>query len=351
MLNKSIMSTRICLIYLLFLVLYAVGSLAVRDAHAADPISGAVVVMYHRFGEGGIPSTNIRLEQFEQHLEELASGRYNVVSLEEVVDAFEKGRQLPDRTVAITIDDAYLSTYTEAWPRFRQAGLPFTVFVSTEPVDQRVGGYMNWAQLRELAGSGATIANHTVSHLGMTAAGDATNREELRQAQQRIKDEIGRAPNIFAYPFGEYASQTIEIVKQAGFVAAFGQHSGVAHERASRFELPRFALNETYGDIGRFRLVVNARPLPVSEITPPDTLLDDNSNPPPFGFTVDKQIEGLERLNCFASNGPTTVERLAARRFEVRISKPFAPGRGRFNCTLPTRDGRFRWFGIQFVIP
>ena len=347
------MSTRIgcfCLVLLAFWLASPHAQLG-NSAHAAEPISGAVVFMYHRFGEGGIPSTNIRLEQFEQHLAELTSGAYNVVSLEAVVDAFEKGLQLPDRTVAITIDDAYLSTYTEAWPRFRQAGLPFTVFVSTEPVDRRIGGYMTWAQLRELAESGATIANHTVSHVGMSSASDAINQSELRQAQQRIRDEIGRAPNIFAYPFGEYSSRTIEIVKQAGFAAAFGQHSGVAHEQASRFELPRFALNETYGDIGRFRLVVNARPLPVSEITPAETLLDDNNNPPPFGFTVDQGIDGLERLNCFASNGPTTVERLAARRFEVRIDKAFAPGRGRFNCTLPMRNGRFRWFGIQFVIP
>ena len=313
-------------------------------------MSSAVVVMYHRFGEDGIPSTNIRLDQFEAHIEELASGKYNVLPLENIVEAFAQHRPLPENTIAITVDDAYISTYSEALPRFRQAGLPFTVFVSTDPVDRGVPGFMSWAQLRELANNGATIANHTVSHLHMSTADDETSRQELRRAQQRILDEIGTAPTLFAYPFGEYSARTKELVAEAGFVAAFGQHSGVAHERANVLELPRFALNETYGDIGRFRLVVNALPLPVSEITPADTLLGDD-NPPPFGFTVAKEIAGLDRLNCFASTGPTTIERLGTHRFEVRIAKPFPSGRGRFNCTLPTRDGRYRWFGIQFVIP
>ena len=322
----------------------------VRQSRAAEAMSGAVVLMYHRFGEDSIPSTNIRLEQFEQHLTELTSGNYNVVTLEHVVEAFQQRRQLPKNTVAITIDDAYVSIYREAWPRLRAAGLPFTVFVSTDPIDRGAAVYMSWTQLKELAASGATIANHTASHLGMSSADDAVNRAELTRAQQRIADEIGVASKLFAYPFGEYSLKTVKIVEQEGFTAAFGQHSGVAHADTHRFKLPRFALNETYGDIGRFRLVVNALPLPVSEVTPADTLLIDN-NPPPFGFTVDPRVEGLERLSCFASNGPTTTERLGLRRFEVRIAQPFSRGRGRFNCTLPTRGGRFRWFGIQFVIP
>ena len=322
----------------------------VPQAAAADAVTGAVVLMYHRFGEDNIPSTNIRIEQFEKHIAELRSGNYNVVPLADIVEAFARRRPLAPNTVALTIDDAVASIYDEAWPRLRAAGLPFTVFVATDPVDRGLPGYMSWGQIRQLIEAGATVANHTASHLHMVTADDEANREEMRRAQQRILEETGTAPTLFAYPYGEYSDRTIELVKDAGFAAAFGQHSGVSHALASLYELPRFALNETYGEIGRFRLVVNTLPLPVHEVTPADTLLDRN-NPPPFGFTVNRRIDGLDRLNCFASNGPTTIERLGANRFEVRIAKPFPRGRGRFNCTLPTRDGRFRWFGIQFVVP
>ncbi len=332
------------------LAVAAIWACAVLPAMSAETVSSAVVLMYHRFGEDNAPSTNIRIKQFEEHIVELRSGNYNVVPLAEIVAALAEHRQLPPRTVAITIDDAHRSIYEEAWPRLRGAGLPFTVFVSTNPVDRRLPGYLSWEQLRQLAASDTTIANHTMSHLHMTAANDATNAAEIEGAHRRIIEEIGNAPPLFAYPYGEYSNRTIELVKAAGLTAALGQQSGVAHELGDPFQMPRFALNETYGDIGRFRLVVNSLPLPVHEVTPNDTLLDGN-NPPPFGFTVDQRIAEIDRLDCFASNGRTMIERLGERRFEVRIPKPFASRRGRFNCTVPTRDGRFRWFGIQFVIP
>ena len=95
--------------------------------------NSAAVLMYHRFAEPAHPSTNIRIDQFEAHIEELKSGPYTVVPLADVVAAMTGGKPLPDRAVAITIDDAYLSVYTEAWPRLQAAGFPFTVFVATSP--------------------------------------------------------------------------------------------------------------------------------------------------------------------------------------------------------------------------
>ena len=64
-------------------------------------------------------------------------------------------------------------------------------------------------------------------------------------------------------------------------------------------------------------------------------------------------IDGLNILACFASNmsGAARIERLGARRFEVRLEQPFAAGRGRINCTLQANGNRWRWFGRQFFIP
>ena len=91
----------------------------------------AVILMYHRFGEDTIPSTNIRLEQFDRHLEILASGDYTVWPIGKIVTHLQTKQPLPDRTVGISIDDAYLSVYTEAWPRLKERGFPFTLFVAT----------------------------------------------------------------------------------------------------------------------------------------------------------------------------------------------------------------------------
>src|SRR3546814_17168979 len=72
--------------------------------------------MYHRFGEHAAAATNITLQQFAAHTAELTSGRYSVLPLPEIVAALRDGRPLPDRTVAIPIDDSYLPVSCAACP-------------------------------------------------------------------------------------------------------------------------------------------------------------------------------------------------------------------------------------------
>ena len=310
--------------------------------------ASAVIVMYHRFGEPAHPSTNITVEQVDAHIAELITGGYSVLPMPEIVARVASGEMLPDRTVGITIDDAYRSVFFVAWPRFRAADLPFTVFISTTPLDQGLSNYMSWDQVRVLAASGVTIGHHTATHLHMAAATFDRNRREIEGAFQRYEKELNLRPTLFAYPYGETSKALSEFVESVGFKAAFGQHSGVIGSIGDMFYLPRFAMNEKYGSIERFRLAVNALPLPVTDVTPVDHLIT-SPNPPAMGFTVKDGIAGLDRLACFASQeGRATLERLGPTRIEIRVKQPFPKGRSRVNCTLRTKQGRWRWLGWQY---
>ncbi len=326
-------------------------ALAIAAPFPAAAAESAVVLMYHRFGEGKYPSTNVTLKQFEAHIGELETGGYTVLPVPEIVAALGAGAPLPDRAIGITIDDAYLSAYREAWPRLKAAGFPFTVFVATAAVDRGVRGMMSWEQIRELAAAGVTIGNHGTAHRHMAFGDAAANAADIAGAARRFTEELGRPPDLFAYPYGEYSRELRDAVADAGFAAAFGQHSGVAFSGGDMFALPRFALNETYGGIDRFRNVIaSALPLPVTDVTPSDPLL--GPNPPPYGFTVAEELGNLDRLRCYAQRqGAASIERLGERRIEVRLKEPFPPGRSRVNCTLPGPDGRWRWFGMQFLVP
>ncbi|RDD63352.1 chitin deacetylase [Ferruginivarius sediminum] len=318
-------------------------------APAAD--NGAVVIMYHRFGDDRFPSTNIALEQFEAHIRELRKEKYTVLPLAEIVEKLRHDKPLPERAVGISIDDAYMSVYREAWPRLKEAGLPFTLFAATKPLDRGLGDYMSWDQLRELQRSElVTIGNHTHSHAHMADNSAESNREEVRASQQRFREELGRAPALFAYPYGEYSTEVRDIVKAAGFAAAFGQHSGAIAGTGDRFTLPRFALNEHYGGMERFRLAVNALPLPVADVTPRENVLGPDGNPPLYGFTVLDAVDSVDGLNCFASGQGRVEAKTIGKRVEVRLKEPLPNGRARVNCTMPGPDGRWRWFGRQFYV-
>jgi hypothetical protein len=252
------------------------------------------------------------------------------------------------------MDDAYRSIYTQAFPRLVAAHLPFTVFVATDAVGQ-VAGAMTWDELREMEAAGVTIGAHGAAHAHMAFAGRGSDGEDLARMTQTFLAELGHVPKLFAYPYGEYSSDLVAMIKGAGYVAAFGQHSGVAVAGEDMFTLPRFALNEHYGDPDRFRTVVDALPLPVSELLPDDMLLQPDSgsaNPPAIGFTVADSVGRLDGLACYASDGAAVqLDVLGGRRVEVRLDRPFPPGRSRLNCTLPTADGSFRWLGIPFLVP
>jgi len=336
-----------------FLAAAAVLAGLAGPAAAQPPVdNGAAVVMYHRFGDDRYPSTNIRMDQFKKHVAELKKDKYTVLPLPEIVAALRNDELLPDRAVAITVDDAYTTVFENAWPVLREAGFPFTLFVATQPVDRGLASYMTWEQIRTLARSDlVTIGSQTHSHPHMPARAPEANRADLAKSQTRFREELDRAPELFAYPFGEYGDAVKTVVREAGFAAAFGQHSGAIGRLTGRFELPRYAMNEAYGSMDRFRLAVNSLPLPVTSVTPDDNKLTPAENPPIYGFTVHDSIESIAGLNCFASGrGEVTLKTVMESRVEVRLDKPFAEGRARINCTLRGPDGRWRWFGNQFFV-
>lgn len=309
----------------------------------------ASILMYHRFGEASYPSTNIRLAQFEAHIETLATGGFTVLPVPEIVAAIREGRNLPERTVGITVDDGYLSIYTEAWPRLRAADLPFTVFLSTDSIDRGFAGFLSWDQIAEMQRAGVTFGGHTASHLHMPANDLARNREDIERSHERYRAMLGEAPKLFAYPFGEASTEVMALVRDMGYEAAFGQHSGVLDASSDRFYMPRFALNESFGDLERFRLVASALPIPFSDLTPANPTLREN--PPRFGFSLAPGAGEIDDIACYAGDqGKLKVERIGPR-VEVRLREAFAAGRARINCTAPAEAGRWRWLGMLYYVP
>ena len=172
---------------------------------------------------------------------------------------------------------------------------------------------------------------------------------ELSEATDRLVKEIGSKPKIFAYPYWEYNLDVLNEVKNHGFKAAFAQHSGVAHKSLGLYELPRFAMNEIYGNMERFKLAVNGLPMPISDLSPKDPVI--KKNPPYYGFTLSPDIKPQNTVRCFASHFlKSETKKLGNKRIEVRLAQPFKSGRGRINCTMAAQDNRWRWLGRQFII-
>jgi peptidoglycan/xylan/chitin deacetylase (PgdA/CDA1 family) len=334
------------------LLLLVAGSAAAGDE--------AVVLMYHRFGDDRYPSTNIRVEQLEAQLDELENRGFEVVPLAAVLAAIRGEGVLPDRAVAITVDDAYRSVYDVGFPLLRKRGMPFTVFVATDPVDAGQKDFMTWDQMREMAGYGVSFANHGATHdslierrPGESRADQlARVRADIAKGARRLAGELEPLPGVFAYPYGEYDEATASVVAELGLVA-FGQHSGAVGPMSDRRALPRFPMAEAFADLDEFAIKIASRPLPVAGVTPWDPVTTDRR--PRIEVVLGDTDAALERLACFVGGqGKVAVEWLEpGRRFTVGPKAGLSERRNRVNCTAPAAEGsRFFWFSHPwFVLP
>ncbi|MDH3228648.1 MAG: polysaccharide deacetylase family protein [Alphaproteobacteria bacterium] len=308
----------------------------------------AVLLAYQRFGQGTNPDSRVRTKQFEGHIKELTNGRYAVTSVPAILDALETGAKLPNRTIGITIDGAFSSVYEEAWPRLKAAGLPFTLFVTTDPIDQGLPAYMTWDQIRELRDAGVSLGVHTAGYLRASRAGPDAFRADLDRALASFEAALGERPRLFSYPNGEMSLAVGRMLAGAGIRAAFGYHSGPINPRSELMHMPRFPIVENYADEKPFKLRVNTLALPVVDLVPADPLVNP-ADVSTFGFTVDPAVGRIRGINCFHSSfGQLEVNEIAERRFEAKLDRPTPKGTWRINCTMPTGGKRFRWFGMQY---
>jgi len=338
-------------LYIAVAVLTPGLALPFATAAAEDGVSRAVVLMYHRFGESGLPATNISMDQLQQHIEALQTGGHSIVALRDVVDALEGKAKLPDKAVAITVDDAYRSFLTDGWPRFKAAGFPVTLFVATEGVDAGYSDLLSWDEIRALRNEGVSIGAHSHSHAHYPSLSAAALRADLEKMRESFLAQLGNVPEIFAYPYGEASLGEFEAIEAAGFRVAFGQHSGAVGPQYNRMYLPRFSLNEAFGGQDRFELIINTIPLPVIGVNPANTVLQTDT--PAIGLFFQEPPSNIGALTCFGPNGARLDVEVGESSARLAVQEPVRPGRARLNCTLPAvapdLRGRWHWFGWQFI--
>ena len=304
--------------------------------------------MYHRFNEHKYPSTNIQVDVFKKQMQIIKNSNYIFSNPKN----FEKNFNTPktNKEILITIDDAFLSFYLEAWPYLKKNKIPFVLFVSTEPVGKK--GYMTWEQIKEIEAEKFTIiGHHSHSHEYLIDNDNDFFISDIKKANEIFLKNLGYIPNLFSYPFGEYSKFMRDYIAQ-NFNYAFGQHSGVIDLNKDKFELPRFPINEKYGQLKRFNSIINSFPLEYEQLLPLEKKLTIENNPPNFKVMFFKEQDNIKNINCY-SNELDKWEK-SNTNFDnnvltIKFRGSFKPRRGRINCSL-NDDGKWRWFGVQFPI-
>jgi peptidoglycan/xylan/chitin deacetylase (PgdA/CDA1 family) len=346
---KTILSFAASTIKLFIIILsFTFNSKAVeQNIKSYSDDKGILSLMYHRFDESKYPSTNIQMDVFKQQIKIIRNLKYNFYDPKDLEKNFHVAKV--EKKILITIDDAFSSFYEVAWPYLKEEKIPFILFVSTEAVGKN--GYMTWDQIKELEKENiAYIGNHSHTHDYLVDLKNDDFVKDINTASSIFVEQLGYNPIFFSYPFGEY-SNVIKKKITKNFKFSFGQHSGVIDINKDRYELPRFPINEKYGDLKRFKFLINLQPLQYKILHPVEKYITKN-NPPKFYVEFFNEQKNLNNINCFSDEGnqweKSNVD-FSKNTLNINFRDKFLFRRGRVNCSL-NDNGTWRWFGVQFSI-
>ena len=237
---------RIVLLVLLLAIPFLLASPKPMTASmVADSENGTKVLIlnYHKIDDTFI-ALAVRPEDFDAQMKYLSEHGYHTITPDELYDSLAGNAELPENPVLITFDDGYEDNYKNAYPILKKYDFKATIFVITSFLGKDKN-YMTWDQARELDANGISIESHTVDHKSMTDLTDEQLRMELVESKKKAEKELGHPVEYMAYPTGTYNLHIAEMVKEAGYKAAFTIKYGNVDKASNIYALERVPIFHT----------------------------------------------------------------------------------------------------------
>lgn len=210
-----------------------------------DHSRGIPVLMYHSIEYEKGNDLRVPKEKFAEQMKYLKDNGYTTLTLDEVYSYLVNNKQIPPKTVAITFDDGYEDNYTNAFPIMKQYGVKGTVFVITKTVDKN-NSYLTSKQIKEMDQNGMMIESHTVSHDALTSFNYDKQYKELADSKAFLEKCLGRKIKYLAYPCGSFNNNTVNALKESGYLMAFTTVNGNAKSSQEIYALKRVRISADY---------------------------------------------------------------------------------------------------------
>lgn len=175
-------------------------------------------------------------EIFDAQMQYLQDTHYHVISFASLENYLRGKEPLPDKPIVITFDDGWHDQFEYAFPILKKYGYSATFFVFTNSIGKR--GFLSWDNLKELMASNMTIGSHSRTHPYLTRITDQTKlRSEIYESKETLEKNLGVTINQFAYPFGQYNADIIDLVKEAGYTSGRGDYYSSRQSRSNLYAL------------------------------------------------------------------------------------------------------------------
>lgn len=213
-----------------------------------DGFQRVPVLCYHQFTEDSESNNKMVVTgtEFELQMEYLASNGYQVLALSELGSFLSGKKELPIKTVVITIDDGYQSYLEVAYPILKKYNFPSTMFVYPDFIG--AGPALKWKDVKYLSEAPLVdIQSHSKTHDSLSALprGESDTdylsrlKLEVEGAEKILSKRTGQKINHFAYPYGNSSLKVVELLKQNDYELAVTVQKGSNPSFSARFLLHR----------------------------------------------------------------------------------------------------------------
>ncbi len=207
------------------------------------------VLMYHRISdltekESRSPlmrDLTVSPAHFEEQVKYLTDNGFTCMLASDVDSAVREGKPLPERAVAITMDDGYRDNFDCAFPILKKYNVPATIFLVTSTVD--TDGHLTWDNVHEMRPHPVGYGSHTVRHLDLTSLPPDQLDYELRESKRVLESKLLERITAVAYPSGAYNSEVTEKAREVGYLAGWKKGGGPVQPGDDPLLLPRVRVN------------------------------------------------------------------------------------------------------------
>ncbi len=246
------------LLAMLVLIIAAAGFIFWLFERDAD---GVPILVYHRVSDSDDNPQTLKVADFEAQIKFLADNGYKVIMPDDLLDAWEKGKTLPDKPVLITFDDGHEDIYKNVFPILQKYNMRATVFIVTDHVG--MNDYLSWDFVRALQNGGYfDFQSHTASYKNLTQLKPDKLWNEIYGSKQAIEWALQKPAKFIAYPDGKYSVEAEETCKECGFRAGFIEDYGLAKNGDDNFVLTRIpVMGSNSHTLLRFQLRLKCSPI------------------------------------------------------------------------------------------
>ncbi|MCT2401499.1 polysaccharide deacetylase family protein [Novosphingobium mangrovi (ex Huang et al. 2023)] len=91
------------------------------------------------------------------------------------------------------------------------------------------------------------LGGHSLTHTALSHRSRDEQEIEIRESRRELQAMSGTVPKTFAYPYGDYDANSVELAREAGFMCACTTDHGGIRKNADAFALPRIAVGNWDG--------------------------------------------------------------------------------------------------------